>query len=409
MQQAYPAYLAEIDAIVEIGTSFHRLGVNAYRIEAALSSLAEKKGLEGQFFFTPTIIIASFKTPDGEIGRHVRIEPGNIDLGRLCAVDTLAHQYAQETISAEGLLLALSKIQKNPELYPQWARLLCFAVGSGGLSLVFAPSVPNLISGLILGLTVGVLDWISGRFDRMRQLQEATAAFVVTVGAIVLKMIFPGVDLDIIILCGLIKLLPGLSLTVALAELSQYHLASGTARFMGAMMSLLKLTFGIILANRILSFLPVFNFNPLDFLNISLPVWSLIPGLLAYSFSTAIVYKAAPQDTWAVFTAGLIGALSIKVGGHFLGADMGAFLAGMVIGALSNYFSNLLSRPVGLFLWPGILIIVPGSFGLKGLSALFVHNYDIGFTALVTTFAVSISLVAGLFFGNLIIRPRSSV
>ena len=46
---------------------------------------------------------------------------------------------------------------------------------------------------------------------------------------------------------------------------------------------------------------------------------------------------------------------------------------------------------------PGILIIVPGSFGLKGLSALFVHNYDIGFTALVTTFAVSISLVAGLF------------
>ncbi|MEK6624169.1 MAG: threonine/serine exporter family protein, partial [Bdellovibrionota bacterium] len=218
MPQLQPAYLAEIEAIVEIGTSFHRLGVNAYRIEATLSTLAEKKGLEGQFFFTPTIIIASFKTPDGEIGRHVRIEPGNIDLGKLCAVDSLAHQYSQETLSAQALLLALEKTLKNPELYPEWARLCCFALGSGGLSLVFAPSLSNLICSLLLGLTVGLLDWGSGHFDKMRQLQEATAAFVVTMGAIILKMIFPAVDLDIIILSGLIKLLPGLSLTVAMAE-----------------------------------------------------------------------------------------------------------------------------------------------------------------------------------------------
>ncbi|HAZ12596.1 MAG TPA: hypothetical protein DCY86_07395 [Bdellovibrionales bacterium] len=409
MNQANPAYLTEIDAIVEIGTSFHRLGINAYRIEASLSSLAKIKGLQGQFFFTPTIIIASFKTPDGEIGRHVRIEPGHIDLGRLCAVDALAHQYAQQTLPAPELLQALEKVHKDAELYPQWARLCCFALSSGGLSLVFAPSIPNLLASLILGFIVGLLDWGSDHFERMRQLHEATAAFVVTMGAIILKMIFPGGDLDIIILAGLIKLLPGLSLTVALAELSQNHLASGTARFMGAMMTLLKLTFGIILANRILSFLPELTFSPLNFLNIALPTWTLVPGLLAYSFSTAIVYKANPQDSWAVFCAGLVGALSIKIGGQLLGADMGAFLAGLVIGALSNYCANLFSKPVGLFQWPGILIIVPGSFGLKGLSALFVHNYDIGFTALVTTFAVSISLVAGLFFGNLHIRPRSSV
>ena len=49
MPQLQPAYLAEIEAIVEIGTSFHRLGVNAYRIEATLSTLAEKKVLRPSF------------------------------------------------------------------------------------------------------------------------------------------------------------------------------------------------------------------------------------------------------------------------------------------------------------------------------------------------------------------------
>ncbi len=51
-----------------------------------------------------------------------------------------------------------------------------------------------------------------------------------------------------VIIASLIVLLPGLALTNAVNELTSQHLVSGTARFAGAVTTVLKLTVGAVIA-----------------------------------------------------------------------------------------------------------------------------------------------------------------
>ena len=52
-------------------------------------------------------------------------------------------------------------------------------------------------------------------------------------------------------LAGLIVLIPGFMLTIAIRELSTRHLASGTARLAGAGITFLGIIFGVALGNRL--------------------------------------------------------------------------------------------------------------------------------------------------------------
>ena len=52
-------------------------------------------------------------------------------------------------------------------------------------------------------------------------------------------------------LAGLIVLIPGFMLTIAIRELSTRHLASGTARLVGAGITFLGIIFGVALGNRL--------------------------------------------------------------------------------------------------------------------------------------------------------------
>jgi uncharacterized membrane protein YjjB (DUF3815 family) len=52
-------------------------------------------------------------------------------------------------------------------------------------------------------------------------------------------------------LAGLIVLMPGLTLTVAMTELSTQHLASGTARLSAAFVTFLGMGFGVAVGNTL--------------------------------------------------------------------------------------------------------------------------------------------------------------
>jgi len=83
------------------------------------------------------------------------------------------------------------------------------------------------------------------------------------------------------VLSAVIVLVPGLALTMGLAELSSRNLVSGTARIMDAIMQLFKLYFGAFLGIAVgLVYLGENQFQPAA----SLPYWAtwLAVGLLCF-------------------------------------------------------------------------------------------------------------------------------
>ena len=76
---------------------------------------------------------------------------------------------------------------------------------------------------------------------------EPLVAIVAAITACAIsRYIDPGINIRMVVLSAIIVFIPGLALTLGLAELSARHLVSGTARIMDALM-LLFLYFGAFL------------------------------------------------------------------------------------------------------------------------------------------------------------------
>src|SRR4029450_3135429 len=98
-----------------------------------------------------------------------------------------------------------------------------------------------------------LLSLVAQRSKRFARVFSAVAALVAAVIATLATQIFGGYSVPTTTLAGGLALLPGFSLTVALAELSTQHLSSGTARMSGAFVSFLELIFGVALGTAIVA------------------------------------------------------------------------------------------------------------------------------------------------------------
>ncbi len=197
-----------------------------------------------------------------------------------------------------------------------------------------------------------------------------------------------------------------MSLTTAARELSTQHLVSGTARFAGAVTTLVKLAFGTIVANQLCKTLQLV---PPDSALAAVPAWAEWIALLAASYAFAVLFRAARRDFLLVMAAAVLGYLITNYGGRIFTPAFGVFLAGLIMGALSNFYAARTNRPGALVREPGIILLVPGSVGYLSLSLIAEHDVFLGINTAVSVAAILSCLVAGLMFGDLLVAPRRSL
>src|SRR4029453_15684784 len=97
----------------------------------------------------------------------------------------------------------------------------------------------------VAGMAIGVLAIVmASLFPRSGRLFELLAACLAAAVANAAPALGLHGSAPLAPLAGVVVLLPGFSLTIAMAELAARHLASGTARLAGAFMVFLGIPFG---------------------------------------------------------------------------------------------------------------------------------------------------------------------
>jgi len=140
---------------------------------------------------------------------------------------------------------------------------------------------------------------------------------------------------------ALVVLLPGMSLTVAMTELATRNLISGTARLMSAVIVLLELVVGVALGERLAAVLvDVHHVAPA-----SLPEWAQWVALAAASVGVAIVVQAQLRAFGWIVAACAVGYIGSRVGGAWLGIEMGVLVGALALGVTSNIYARWLDRP----------------------------------------------------------------
>jgi uncharacterized membrane protein YjjB (DUF3815 family) len=76
---------------------------------------------------------------------------------------------------------------------------------------------------------------------------------------------------------------------------------------------------------------------------------------------------------------------------------------------MSNIFARMKDKPSAIFQWPGIILLVPGSVGYRGMTSLFERDVIGGMDTAFTMITLAMALVVGVFFGNILVKPRRSL
>ena len=218
------------------------------------------------------------------------------------------------------------------------------------------------------------------------------------------------INVPFVILSTIIVFVPGLSLTVALSEIAQRDLVSGTSKFVHSVMGLFKLYFGAILGVGIGALIwgsgagdTVYDIN-------TLPDWKTAPIVLGLALFLLVAFNIHMKQLFWCACSSFIGFYVSQVGEAYFGIAVGMFLGAFAVGTYANLFSNLRNTPASMVLSHGLILLVPGS-----KTYIILNSWITGEQMLEHSsngnqaFLIFISLVAGLLFANALIPTRKSL
>ncbi|MES2402722.1 MAG: threonine/serine exporter family protein [Pseudomonadota bacterium] len=401
---------ARIAFVIELARRLHQYGAAAPRLEQAIGNVAQQLGLACDVLSTPTSIVLSFSAPGGdglaELTQVVRIAPGDVNLARLCRADEIADRVADGSLDPRRGMAQLRALGRPMSRAALRATILSYGLSAASVAVLFRTSGPDALAAGVIGLLIGAIVVAGYGRPRLSAASDAIAALVATFIATMVSAWLLPLSLKLVVLSALIVLVPGMSLTNAVRELTSQHLASGVARFAGAAATILKLTFGTIAAAQVCE---VAHIVPAAHALPPLPLWTQWPALLVAAMAFAMLFQTARRDYPLVLVAVIVGYLVTYWSGNALGTPFGVFIGGLVLSAGSNLYARIMHRPGALVREPGVLLLVPGSIGFRSVSDLLNNQIASGTHVAVLLVTMLISLVAGLLFGDLLIAPRRSL
>ncbi len=395
----------QVKFILRFGKALHSAGAPAHTLEATMQDLCQLLSLKGSFVSQPTAILSSFDNGTEEVTKIERVEPMAVNLGILSNLDQVARQVIRNNLSYEEGYQRLNEILESPDPFGKLTQLCYFVFSAAGFLILFGGGVPELMAAMTVGLLLGLMA-VAKPIGLVGQLFEAIVAVVAAFVTFLLAKLFPGLKTPVVIISGLIIFMPGLFITIAIAEIATNNLVSGTARLVGGVMILLKLTFGVFIGSKLASW---FHFSSLGLDLGPLPQGVIFLALPITSFLSVVNFKANRSDWKWVTIAGIYGYLCAKFGTQHLGPELGMFFGGTCVGAMSNAFARALDKPSSIFQWPGIILLVPGSVGYRGMSSLFERDVLGGLDMAFTMVTLAMALVVGVFFGNILVKPRKAL
>ncbi len=397
--------LDRIGFILKMGRAMHGYGYAAHRLEETLSATAKRLGLEAQFFSTPTSIFAAFGPQEAQRTHLIRVDPGETDLGRLADVDRIALLVIRGSLSAAEGSRALDGLFLAPAAYGPVLTTAAYGAASAAAARFLSGGMTEIVVAGVIGVVTGVLALLAARARTLARIFEPAAAFVAAVIAGGTAALLTPISVFVAVLAGLIVLIPGLTLTVAMTELATRHLVSGTARLSAALLLFVTILFGVALGGKLVQVL--FGAAPPAAAR-GLPVWTEFVALAVAPLAFAILLRAHRRDIPWIIGVGWLAYGGARLGAALLGAELGAFVGAFTVGVVSNLYALLRDRPAQILLVPGVLLLVPGTIGFRSVSAMLERQVVSGIETAFTMVFIATALVAGLLVANVVVPRRRS-
>jgi uncharacterized membrane protein YjjP (DUF1212 family) len=393
-----------IGFVLALARALHRYGTPAHDLEEQLRRVSTELALEAEVFTTPTAIIMSFGGQTELKSRLMRVEGGELDMGKLERVDELADRVVAHGVTPEQAMRELEQIVAGPPRFGRVLWTLVHGLTAASLVVFFGGGLWDVALAGAIGLSLGVLAQLIRRSTDQARVFELVGAALASLTAGLVSAATTKITPSIVTLAALVVLLPGLSLTVAMAELATRNLIAGTARLMSAVIVLLQLVIGVALGERlVLALVTVHQAIPTP-----LPEYANWIALAGSSVGVAILMQAQVRAFGWIIAGCVLAYFASRFGTAWLGGQLGVLVGAFALGVLANLYARYFDRPAQIVAVPALLLLVPGGMGFRGMSSLLDHDTLPGIETLFAMFIVATAIAAGQLVANAVVQPRRS-
>ncbi len=390
--------------ILRLGKALHECGYASHRLEQILVRAANRIGVPAQFFTTPTSIFAAFGSLEQQRTYLMRIEPAGQDLGRMADIDAVIGEVVRRgTVPLAEGAARIDAIMSAPSRYNPVVTLLAFGIASGASARFLGGGWREVLIGGLTGLVTGLIATLAGRLPTLDRVFEPVSAFLVAALVSLASVAITPLSVPTGTLAGLIVLIPGLTLTVAMTELTNRHLVSVISRLSGALTLFLAIAFGVALGNQVVGRLAgdVPSVSPT-----TLPGWTELVALVAATLGFTVLLHARLRDAPWVLAVGAGAIWFSRLGASALGVELGSFIGALTVGVASNAISRFRDQPSSVTQVPGILFLVPGSVGVRSVFSMLDQEVVRGVETTFQMLLIASSLVAGILVANVLAPSR---
>jgi len=400
--------------IIDLGYALSIYGMTSYRLEYHLSLIASYYGLICTAYSTPTGLWIYFGSSidDPDRSSHfVKITSASLNLSKLCQLDDVAERISRGGCSIKEARYLITDILEKQSEYSHFIfRIITCFIQAGMWSVIFGANWGEMVASFVAGLCIGSVGALSSKFEVLGQVHTITSGVIAGIIGILFKILLRdtiAISVFLVSLSGVVSLLPGLTFTLAIAELSVRHLMSGSQRIMHGFVTIIQLGFGILISDRLGKFVMGYITALPEMTTasrVSPPIYILALTIPVVTSTTIVNFKAPryPLALFFIFLDAFCGYFTSYFSAMFLGREVGTLLGAFMIGMVANVFGWISRHPSIIVASCGIIYLVPGSFGIRSIGAFLQKDSDGGLSFIMDTFSTCISLTVGLLLADIL-------
>ena len=381
----------------DLGRALHVSGAPAHDLERDLMQIGERLGARVEGFAVLTFLALTISA-DGQSRRveMLRLPPYDFNMARLIELQALCREI-DSPARIDAYVARLADIMARPAPWSGWRFAAMGFLLSGPVALLLRGGWVEMLCGGLIGtlFVAGALG-----FARVPRLAPAVPVILCALAALLayaLALVLPQQLPFVSAVAGIVFLLPGFMLTVAMSELATQNYLAGTGRLAGAFILLFLMGVGLAIGTQAASawFPMLAPVAPL-----AVPGWVIWPAIAALGISLLAVLQAPWSAAHVSVGACLLAWAVFSVLDDRVGNVVAAFVAALAVASAGQIYQQASGRPAALVQIPGLITLVPGSMGFRGIHALMQQDNVSGIQLVTEMLLTGAVLAVGLLLAD---------
>ncbi len=234
-----------MDTAVLAGEIMLRSGAETYRVEDTMEHILKNAGAD--HIETIALVTGLMATVYGDDLKPItivkRVTDRSTNLNKIVQVNDISRRFCSGELTLDETYEALGNIKGKQ--YNTFVYNIATVGVAVGFAMFFGGSPIDVLATTAAGILLAVLTTLGKKLGVNVFILDMISSAGIAVAAVIMKMILPGENMDIVIISAIMPLVPGVAITNAIRDTLQGDYISGGARALEAFLKAAALALGV--------------------------------------------------------------------------------------------------------------------------------------------------------------------